>query len=565
MNPSTKNAINVLACLVLAGCQGVPDLTGGPPSFAVRPVSNPHFAAASPAGTNASSSVTLLPDGLEAFETRVALARKARQSLDIQYYIWDGDESGSILIEELLAAADRGVRVRLLLDDFSTPGLLSGVLSELRDGVRAVTADLEDGVAWVTPQAIERPDRMRTMMNEIQTGGRTLLIAALDTHPNVEVRLFNPFTHTGPGALLRYLELTRDFNRLNRRMHNKVFAADNQLVIVGGRNISDSYFNRSKKYNFRDLDLLVGGAAAADVSENFDLYWNSRWAMPVRAFAWEGVSKKRLTELREELREFMREQKQRPFHADGRPIEAEKTLARVLASMRPAAVRVVADLPDKIHGGREPRVAEKLGALAAACEHEILIENAYFVPSNRTFARVEERLAHGVSVRTLTNSLASNDMLPAHSGYARHRKSLLHSGVEVRELTVREADAPPDTPDTRLHTKAIVFDRKQVFVGTFNLDPRSAELNTEIGLLVDCPELAEEVAAFIHQGMEPSRSWKVAFCDPETSSVRCRRGQLLWLADHPEAPVVKSKEPHATAVQRAFATFLSWLPIDPLL
>ena len=564
MKPITRLLIHLLACIVITACQALPDLTGGPPSHAVRPVSNPAFAMPSGPATSGTSNVALLPDGPEAFKARVGLARGARQSLDIQYYIWDGDECGSILLEELLAAADRGVRVRLLLDDFSSPGLIGSVVSELRDGMRAVIADLEDGVALITPDAIERTDRMRVMMNEIQTGGRALLTAALDTHPNVEVRLFNPFTHTGPGAILRYLELVRDFNRLNHRMHNKVFAADNQLVIVGGRNISNSYFNQSDAYNFRDLDLLVGGAAAREVSENFDLYWNSRWAMPVRAFAWEGVSRNRLADLRREIREFLLQGATHPFHSDPNRIAPESALANVIKRMHPARVSVLADTPDKLRGG-ETLVAVQLGSLAAESQSEILIENAYFVPSNRTFAKVEEQLAHGVSVRTLTNSLASNDMLPAHSGYARHRGNLLHSGVEVRELAVREAGAPPDTPDTRLHTKAMVFDREKVFIGTFNLDPRSAELNTEIGVLVECAALAEEVAAFIQNGMEPERSWRVSLCRNENSQARCRPGQLLWLGEFSDPPVIKSKDPQTRAWQRSATRLLQLLPIEPLL
>jgi putative cardiolipin synthase len=548
MGNSKNNVATLLACVVIAGCQALPDFSGGPPSHAVVPVANPAFATAVSA-TGSGSSVALLPDGQEALATRVALAREARQSLDVQYYIWDGDESGSLLLEELLSAADRGVRVRLLLDDANTSGLLTGVLSELRDGLRAVAADLEDGAALLTPRALERQTRMRTMMKEIESGGRTLLIAALDTHPNVEVRLFNPFAHTGTAAVLRYLEFAGNFSRLNRRMHNKVFAADNQLAIVGGRNIGDVYFDRHPDHNFRDLDLIVGGGGARDVTKNFDLYWNSRWAMPVRAFAWEGTSRHRLDSLRAELREFL---ESRPAISPGRQ---PGTLATVTARMRPAVVRVVADTPEKIRAGGESRVATELGALAAQCREEILIETAYFVPSNRTFAKVEERLGHGVRVRTLTNSLASNDVIAAHSGYARHRKNLLRSGVEVHELKARAASDEPDDPSRRLHTKAVVFDREKVFVGTFNLDPRSAELNTEIGLLVECPELACEIAAFIERGMEPTQSWRMT----------TQGNKLIWLTEHTRPPTAEARDPQTTATSRMIATVLSWLPLDPLL
>ncbi|MEP2777160.1 MAG: phospholipase D family protein [Luteolibacter sp.] len=561
-----KSFLPLIACLSMIGCQGIPDLTGGPPSHAVRPIPNPSFAAAAAVPTDSeSSAVALLTDGSDALAARIALARKSRQSLDIQYYIWDGDESGSILLEELLSAADRGVRVRLLLDDANTSGLLSGVLSELTNGLRAVAADLEDGAALLTPEALERRDRMRVMMKEIRSGGRMLLVGALDTHPNVEVRLFNPFASTGVSALKRYLEIAGDFHRLNRRMHNKVFAADNQMAIVGGRNIGDVYFGRHHEHNFRDLDLIVAGPAVRDVTRNFDLYWNSHWAMPVRSFAWEGTSQNRLAQLRKELREFQEERKGILTDPDHPPLEPERALAGAISRMRSAPVHVVADTPDKIGGDGEPRVASKLGSLAAQCESEILIETAYFVPSNRTFARVEERLGHGVRVRALTNSLSSNDVLAAHSGYARHRKSMLLSGVEIHELATRGSAVPPDSPKSRLHTKAVVFDRKRVFVGTFNLDPRSSELNTEIGLLVDSPELAEEVCAFIEKGMEPTRSWRLAFRDPDNSEHGGRGGKLVWHMDGTDPPTVKYKDPQATAASRMIAKVLSWLPLDPLL
>jgi putative cardiolipin synthase len=227
-------------------------------------------------------------------------------------------------------------------------------------------------------------------------------------------------------------------------------------------------------------------------------------------------------------------------------------------------VQVVADTPDKFAAGGRPRVAEALGELAGQAREEILIETAYFVPTNRTFERVEERLDAGIKVRALTNSLASNDVLAAHAGYARHRKALLRSGVEVHELKLHPG-AAGQQPGRQLHTKAVVFDRRKFFVGTFNLDPRSAELNTEIGLLVDSPALAREICAFIEQGMHPQQSWQVVLCSPATSQLRCRQGQLVWLSDHPAGPPRQLRDPQSSPVARTLATVLSWLPLDPLL
>ena len=554
----------VIACLALAcltGCQRLLPLGPRPPVTALPPARNPAFVATAPA-SGPLSNVALVTDGRDALAARVALARNARRSLDVQYYIWNGDQSGSWLLAELLEAADRDVRVRLLLDDVNTAGFIDGLLFELAAGLRALAADLEEGIAWVTPRALERRNRIRHMMKELRSGGRDIFIAALDTHPNIEVRLFNPFVSRGPLDLVRNFELIGDFSRLNRRMHNKLFAADNQLAIVGGRNVADHYFDLDPHANFRDLDLLVGGPAVRDISANFDSFWNSRWAVPVQAFAWRPASRHRLAQLRREFAELATDDGMAailpPAHAPA------PTLARLAARMRPAPVEVIADTPEKFNEDGRPWVAEALGNLAARSRSEILIETAYFIPTNRTFYQVEERIGAGIRVRALTNSLASNDVLAAHAGYARHRRKLLQSGVEVHELRLHP-DPPRKQPGRWLHTKAVVFDRRKSFVGTFNLDPRSAELNTEIGLVVDSPDLAREVCAFIEDGMRPEHSWHVTLCSPASSPVRCRQGQLLWLADPADPKATHLRDPQSSPLNRALATLLSWLPIDPLL
>lgn len=551
-----------LACLTLVACQGLPQLGPKPASQALRPAPNPAFAKnAKPAGNL--STVAIISDGHESFASRVALARFANHSLDVQYFVWNGDQTGSYLLHELLDAADRGVRVRLLLDDSNTPGLVEGLVTELFSGMRAVLADLEDGIALLSPRQLERRNRMRMMMNEVNGGGRDLLVAALDTHPQIEVRLFNPYTNRNFGDVLRNFELIGDFSRLQRRMHNKMFVADNQLAIIGGRNIADQYFGYDPKNNFRDLDLLVGGPAAPAISSSFDIYWNSNWAVPVRAFAWTGTSMLRLAELRLELSEMLAETELPELKRLDSSGRLATTLGRLSGRMHHAPVSVIADTPDKFTDAGRPLVAEELGRLAGEANDEILIETAYFVPVNRTYERMEERLAGGVRIRTLTNSLASNDVIPAHAGYSKHRPRLVESGVELHELINRPTHLAPADPGKRLHTKAVVFDRRKVFVGTFNLDPRSSDLNTEIGLLVDSPAVAREVAGIIDQGMDPDTSWRVTLCLPDQSPVRCRKGQLLWHATDPDHPLLK--DPQSTPLSRALSNILSWFPLEPLL
>lgn len=555
----------VLIGMVMGGsaCSGLPKLRTMPKTAAVKPVWNSRLGPAENVRPRGDSPVALIPSGRDALGVRVALAREARQSLDVQYYIWNGDRSGRYLIAELLKAADRGVRVRLLLDDVNTPGLVNGLVRNVAKGVRAAAAELEDNVALLTPRVLERRNRMVQMMKELR-GGRDLLVAALDTHPNVEVRLFNPFASRNLGELLRNLELINDFTRLNRRMHNKVFVADNQSGIVGGRNIADHYFDLDEDHNFRDLDLLVGGPAVREISGNFDLYWNSRWAVPVRAFTWEATAERRLTELRHELQGWLTALTDEEMRRLDHPSVPARALETVLSRRHLAPVSVAADTPDKFSGRGGLLVADALSNLAAQCQKEILIESAYFVPSAQTFGKIEERLASGVRVRALTNSLASNDVLPAHAGYSRHRRNMLKAGVEVHELLTHPEVGLPK-PSTRLHTKAVVFDRQRVFVGTFNLDPRSAELNTEIGLVAESAPLAAEIAAFIEDGMRPGQSWRLAVCDPATTPAPCRRGQLVWLGEGSQPPVAHYDEPQAGALSRMISRILAWFPIDPLL
>ena len=557
----------ITLCGVLASCRGLPRLDKPTASEAVVPVPNAAYAGV---GEKKVSRAAMIGSGPEAFATRVAMSRFAKQSLDMQYYIWDGDKTGTYLLGELLDAADRGVRVRLLLDDHYSKGIIDGVISQLASGARAIAAEAEDRLAMVTPQALERGNRMRSLMEEINSGGRDLVAAALDSHPNIEVRMFNPIPSRKQGNVIRLFQMVANFSSLNRRMHNKIFAADNQLAVVGGRNIADGYFGVDTKRNVRDLDLLLSGPAVRDVSSSFDSYWNSKWAVPVQAFTWKGRSEERLNDMRRELKLVFDKKNDPSQHNLGSDEAARGVLAGVRSRMVEAPVAVIADVPEKFSGTAKPVVAEALGKLADASKKEILIETAYFVPATATFDQMKERLGEGVIIRTLTNSLASTDQVAAHAGYSKHRKDLLQSGIEMYELRSAHKEFAPFgflTHGARagLHTKSVVFDREKVFVGTFNLDPRSAYLNTEIGVLVESPELAGQVAGYIDTGMKVGNSWNVRIGKPGGESGDKLTGRLYWLTGRADEPAAKRREPEAKAVSRFLSRFLSWLPIEKYL
>ena len=411
----------------------------------------------------------------EAFIVRLALADLAERSLDMQYYVWDGDATGRIIVDRVMKAADRGVRVRLLVDD---------PYYKASDPVKA----------------------------------------ALDAHPNVEIRLFNPATNRRWSRL----DFIVDFRRFNRRMHNKLMVADNAAAIVGGRNIGDEYYGVNTIANFRDLDVLAVGPVVRDLSGVFDRYWNSASTVPIativeRAYGAADLDAI-LTRLRQEIAAA-----DYPYPIDQDLDELAAHGAELRDNLVWAHGQVIADDPEAIASGKEADdVLVFIRARVAELKEELLAEAPYFVLPARAQATVKALHERNVRVRVLTNSLASNNQLAAHSGYAKTRRRLLENGMELYELR-------PDTDAFRsgwslhsgraraaLHTKAMVFDRKAVFIGSFNLDPRSAVINTEAGLYIESPELAKRLTAYMATGVVPANSYRVRL-DPN--------GKIVWETD----------------------------------
>ncbi|MBS0375977.1 MAG: phospholipase D family protein [Proteobacteria bacterium] len=464
------------------------------------------------------SAFTLLQYGERAFLSRAALADIAEHSLDVQYYIYEQDESGIVLADHLLAAARRGVRVRLLVDDNNL---------------------------------VRSEDRLATLAG----------------HRNIEIRVFNPYHNRV--RWMRPLELVTSFGRVQRRMHNKIFAVDAQLAVIGGRNIADSYFDLHRSVNFSDVELLAAGPIARAVVTSFDDYWNSPWAVPIEAFLERPPTEAEADAVATEVA------RQAAQVADvGAGFEA------VLADVRTLVfgaefkhwgeAELLADPPEKIDESR--RAASPLLARAYAlwrgARQEVLVESAYLVPLKEGADLIAERARAGVRVRVLTNSLASTDVLAVHAGYAKRRRELLAAGVELYEF---QAEARHRAGERRyfrrmgsgssLHSKVMVIDRELTWVGSFNIDPRSALLNTELAVVVRSPSLAEATARMIESDLAPDRAWQLSLLPPGS-----RTGRLYWTGERQGELVRVTGEPGASLLQRFLAEAIRWLPgVDRIL
>jgi len=448
----------------------------------------------------------LLSHGRDAFIVRLALADLAERSLDMQYYVWDGDTTGRIIVDHVMKAANRGVRVRLLVDD---------PFYKASDSVKA----------------------------------------ALDAHPNVEIRLFNPLANRRWSVL----DFIVDFGRVNRRMHNKLMVADNAAAIVGGRNIGDIYYGVNTIANYRDLDVMAVGPVVRDLSGVFDRFWSSPSTVPIAAIVDRAHGAADLDAILIRLREEIAAANY-PYPIDQELGELATTSAELRDNLVWAQGQIVADDPETIAQGKESdEVVSFIRGRVAELKEELLVESPYFVLPAGAQATVKALHERNVRVRVLTNSLASNDMLPAHSGYAKTRRRLLENGMELYELR-------PDTDAFRpgwslsskrssaaLHTKAMAFDREAVFIGSFNLDPRSAAINTEAGLYIESPELAERLTAYMATGVVPANSYHVLL-DPN--------GEIVWETVRDGHSVRYKDEPETGFRRRFVADLLKLLPID---
>ena len=471
----------------------------------------------------------LIPSGMDAFLSRYFLIEAADRTLDLQYYMFHEDETGMLLMERIIAAANRGVRVRLLFDDWNI-------------------------------------------------AGKDFDLSMFNAHPNIKVRVFNPFSGDRSTDLSRLFQSAFGDKRLQRRMHNKVFVADNTVTIVGGRNLGNEYFDASSNVNFSDLDILMTGPITQQVSTAFDEYWNSELSVPIEAIA---ASKPSTDDLKEGQR-FLQANKEKLKDSEyAKGVKDSDLLSRLIAGNVPffwAEGVFLWDRPIKVKSSlnqdTSAYLAPRLDAYARGARSEVLMMSPYLVPCMGGLQKLKEHRDRGVKIKILTNSLASNDVKAAHGGYAKYRKEMLRLGVELYEMKPTAGDSPKERPRKlvgsskgALHAKTYIIDRELVFVGSFNFDSRSHTLNTEGGIGVQSREIAEQAAQIFEARTSPDRSYRVTFeTDPPQREVTPTEDmRLIWVTEENGKMIRYDTEPMTDIWERIGVEILSWFVPEEML
>jgi cardiolipin synthase C len=448
-----------------------------------------------------------LVDGLDALGARLRLIEGAQRSIDVQYFLMKDDDAGEVFAGSLLRAADRGVRVRFLLDDvFTTVG--------------------DD------------------------------ILALLDQHPLIEIRLFNPISRKG----VYYLNYAGDFSRANRRMHSKSLTGDNAFTIIGGRNIADEYFQLRGDTEFLDYDVLALGEVAADVSRQFDGFWNSTLAVPIsqvsKRFSEEELAIE-LAEIQQEMHEEYSSIYKKAIHS-----RHMQELIDGTGVVYAAHASLLSDGPAKLENPvdiKQMTLIQELASFVDNASESVIVITPYFIPGDNGVAYWQKLVDQGAQLTVVTNSLASTNHIPVHSGYARYRKQMVEMGALMHETRVNAVDAEDggegQTPESlTLHTKLMLIDQRYLFVGSLNLDPRSIEINAEMGLLIDSTAMAAQFMANAEAGLE-ARTYKVELDD---------KGRLYWRAVIDGQEVIESKEPLTSVWRRFLARVYRVLPESQL-
>jgi cardiolipin synthase C len=518
----------VLIVAVLNGCASLPPGSGFPKatSAALAQPEQTRFGrrfADAAREHDGNSGFRMLAAGVDGFLTRVQMVNAAERTIDLQYFIFRADETGQLLTDAVLRAADRGVRVRVLIDDGGT-----------------IAGDEQ--------------------------------LVALDAHARIEVRIFNPFAYRGHSMLFRALELMFSGSRLDYRMHNKLMVVDNSIALIGGRNIGDQYFQVDPKLQVADDDVFAAGPIVKQLSVTFDEFWNCDIAIPVRALAKAKSSYAALTEYRKMLNEHRQQVK-----ADGSDyasrVASGEPLAGMISGRLPLAwahAQLVYDSPEKKRvekGGMVGRLMHRpVANTLAAVQSELLMVTPYFIPGDEGMRLFKDLRQRNVRVRVLTNSLESATVLAAHSGYMHYRLPLLAEGVElyeVRSLLGNATGSGETAQMTRygkysIHAKLFVFDRQRLFIGSMNFDQRSMHLNTEIGLIIDSPELAQQTAARFESMTSRPNSYELTLRPRDEG----RSPRLGWRTEEDGKAVEYDTEPARSDVQRFNVNILSLLPLD---
>jgi putative cardiolipin synthase len=472
---------------------------------------------------NGNSGFRLISNGVDGLLTRAQMINSAEKTLDLQYFIFRADQTGLLLTDALLHTADRGVRVRLLIDDVDT---MAG-----------------DGQ-----------------------------IRALDAHPNIEVRIFNPFLYRGHAEVFKAAEFMLNKPRLDYRMHNKLFVVDNSIALIGGRNGGDEYFQIDPEAQLGDDDLFTAGPLVKQLSATFDEFWQCALSIPIEALAGGKPTGQELDAFRA-LLESHRQQLKEDGVAYATRIASGEPFADIISGKLPlvwAHAQLVYDSPEK----RRVEKGEMVGRLmhravadaASAANTELLMISPYFIPGADGMQLLKTLRERKVRVAVLTNSLIGTNELAAYAGYTHYRVPLLEDNVELYELRALLGNAQGSGQTKKmtqygnyaLHAKLFVFDRQKVYIGSMNFDQRSEHLNTEIGLIIDSPELAQQTAARFESLVQPANSYALAL-RRDTPDATPR---LLWRTVEDGKLVELDKEPARDGWRRFKATVLSLLPLD---
>ena len=446
----------------------------------------------------------LLNDGPGALDWRLRAIDSATESIDVQTFLWSIDTVGAMVLDHLVAAAERGVEIKLLVDDSFLLG--------------------EDDI-----------------------------LLELAHHPNIEYRLYNPYKRRSNNAVTRQALNLAEFRRLDHRMHNKAMIVDNRVAIVGGRNLADEYFGLHAVANFRDLEVLVGGPIVLDVSAEFDTYWNDHWAVPI-----ESVSHVKHAAADLDAARTVREANVH-LHAEQTSAERLDTWRSLVAGAVDGKATLFADKPPEQNPAEESeapvQVAHALMEMIDAAREEVLIVSAYLIPTPALEGAVKRAVERGVRIRMLTNSIRSNNHITAHSAYRNHIRTLLDNGAELHEVRIDADDrdiymlSPIEEKKLALHAKALVIDADKVFIGSANLDPRSLRINTEMGFLIESEALNAEVRRAVTPDFSNTNSWQLQLDE---------RGKVVWVSHD----VTLTEQPAGSLLQRIEDWFFSLLPIE---
>jgi len=455
---------------------------------------------------NATASL-ILDKGETALLSRAWLTHNAQQSIDIQYFIWSNDNIGILAAEALLQAAERGVKVRVIVDDFLIDANMTSLLS-------------------------------------------------LAKHPNIQIKIYNPLHKVGVSTLRRWLSFITEFRAANQRMHDKVAIYDGQIAITGGRNMADEYFDFNQDYSFRDRDILVYGQSVKTMSKSFASFWNHSLSSSIEKLLpkeYGQLSTAEINEVYQGLKDYANDPENFSLEVRGSIKYLSQRFQQALSELRWSQARFIHDVPGKndglsgLKGGG--KTTQEIAKLLNSAQSEVLIQSPYLVMPEEGFTLLKELISRGIKIKISTNSLASTDNLLAYSGYSKIRNDLIKMGVEVFEykphpknqavLYQRYQQVKDSPPIFAIHAKSMVIDRATALIGTFNLDPRSIHLNTEVAMVVPNVDIATELSQLILDDMQPENSWQISKGTNPDKTVS------LW--------------------KRMKLTMLTWLPLDPIL